>query len=257
VSELLLDTFVHSPVVKGEELDVQVGPGTLSWTPFYSIPRHVSMAAVATEDLDFFKHEGFKLSLIRRAIKLDLDRKRYVYGGSTISQQLVKNLFLSREKTIARKLEEALITWQMERTISKNRILALYLNCIEYGPGIYGIRNASRHYFHKEPVHLTPLEGAFLMGLKPCPKCGYRQWRRGKVNQRWQNRLKKILARLTRRGWLAEGELERAAPYKPHFPGRDGADPKPPSPSPSENPSDAEGISDAPSPPLRPDPTPP
>ena len=215
------------------------------------------MGAVATEDLDFFKHEGFKLSLIRRAIKLDLDRKRYVYGGSTISQQLVKNLFLSREKTLARKIEEALITWQMERAVPKTRILALYLNCIEYGPGIYGIRNASRHYFRKEPFHLTPLEGAFLMGLKPCPKCGYRQWRRGKVNQRWQNRLKKILARLTRRGWLAEGELERAAPYKPHFPGREGADPKPATPAPVPGESPDEGSPEDPKPGIRPDPTPP
>jgi len=217
VGRLLDDSFVHVPVVKGEKLPVEVGPGTLSWTPYFQIPEYVRMAAVATEDLDFFKHEGFKLSLIKRAMKLDLDRGRYVYGGSTISQQLVKNLFLSREKTLARKLEEAIITWNMERMVSKQRILELYLNCIEYGPNIYGIRNAARHYFGKEPSHLTPLEGAFLMGLKPCPSCGYRQWKRKGVNKRWQKKLRFIMTRLMKRGWVSEEQFQLAVPFLPAF----------------------------------------
>jgi hypothetical protein len=209
--------FVHRPVVKGEVLDVAVGPGTRWWTKLSEIPSWVAMGAVATEDLDFFEHRGFKLSLIRRAMKMDLERKRYVYGGSTISQQLVKNLFLTREKTLARKLEEAIITWEMEHTVSKDRILELYLNCIEYGPEIYGIRMAARHYFGKEPRDLTPLEGAFLMGNKPCPSCGYRQWKRGGLDARWQHRMQHIMKRLRDRGWITPEQFEAEAHFKPVF----------------------------------------
>ena len=78
-----------------------------------------------------------------------LERGRFVYGGSTISQQLVKNLFLTRQKNISRKIEEAIITWKMEEVVSKDRIMELYLNCIEFGPNIYGIRHAAQHYFGK------------------------------------------------------------------------------------------------------------
>jgi hypothetical protein len=209
--------FIHRPFVEGEDLDVAVGPGTLDWMPYYMIPNYVSMAAVATEDLDFFEHTGFKVSLIRRAMKLNLDKERYVYGGSTISQQLVNNLFLSREKNLSRKLEEAILTWQMEREVSKVRILELYLNCIEYGPGVYGITQGARHYFGKRVNALTPLEGAFLMGLKPCPSCGERQWRRKGVNKRWQSKLEFIMNRLFKRGWIREEELKAEAPYLPTF----------------------------------------
>lgn len=210
-------SYIHRPYVEGEELSVEVGPGSVSWTPYYRIPSYVSMAAVATEDLDFFVHEGFKVSLIRRAMKLNLDKQRYVYGGSTISQQLVKNLFLSREKNLSRKLEEAILTWQMEREIDKIRILELYLNCIEYGPGIYGIANGAAHYFQKPVESLTPLEGAFLMGLKPCPSCGFRQWRRKGVNKRWQSKLEFIMNRLFKRGWITEEQFMAEAPYRPNF----------------------------------------
>ena len=210
-------SYIHRPYVEGEELSVEVGPGSASWTPYYRIPSYVSMAAVATEDLDFFVHEGFKVSLIRRAMKLNLDKQRYVYGGSTISQQLVKNLFLSREKNLSRKLEEAILTWQMEREIDKIRILELYLNCIEYGPGIYGIANGAAHYFQKPVESLTPLEGAFLMGLKPCPSCGFRQWRRKGVNKRWQSKLEFIMNRLFKRGWITEEQFMAEAPYRPSF----------------------------------------
>ena len=98
LAEIRGPSFIHRPEVEGEEFDVEVGPGTPSWVPYFAIPSYVAMAAVATEDLDFFVHNGFKVSLIRRALKLNLDKERYVYGGSTISQQLVKNLFLSRER---------------------------------------------------------------------------------------------------------------------------------------------------------------
>ena len=97
--------------------------------------------------------------LIAKALRLDLHKERFVYGGSTITQQLVKNLFLTREKTLSRKLEELIISWQMERHFSKEELLTFYLNVIEYGPDLYGIRRAAAFYFGKAPAHLTPAEG--------------------------------------------------------------------------------------------------
>ena len=203
---------------KGEPTDIRVGPGTSSYVPLDLLPDYVWQAAIATEDMAFFKHEGFRTTLMSRAIRLNLKRGRYVYGGSTISQQLVKNLFLSREKTLSRKLEEAFITWHMERTISKNRILELYLNCIEYGPGIYGIRKAAYTYFGVHPSALSPLEAAFIMGLKPDPKSGYNVYRRRLVRSWWREKLQHILRRLWRdMDVLSETQYRMAAPYVPIF----------------------------------------
>jgi len=201
-----------------EPTDIRVGPGTPGYVSMDALPDYVWQAAIATEDMAFFKHQGFRTTLMTRAIRLNLKRGRYVYGGSTISQQLVKNLFLSREKTLSRKLEEAFITWHMERTLSKRRILELYLNCIEYGPGIYGIRKAAYTYFGVHPSRLTPLEAAFIMGLKPDPKSGYNVYRRRVVRSWWLSKLEHILRRLWHdMGVLTEAQFREAAPYVPIF----------------------------------------
>ncbi|NOZ00427.1 MAG: transglycosylase domain-containing protein [Deltaproteobacteria bacterium] len=188
--------FVHK--VNEEDLDhpIRVGPATGSWTPLEDIPVPVQQAALATEDMLFFEHKGFQVGLMRRAVRLNLDQGWYVYGGSTISQQLVKNLFLSREKTLARKLEEAVIVWVMEDRLEKERILELYLNCIEFGLHIYGIRAAAREYYNKEPSELTALDGAFIMATKPKPRYAYKVYRKRAFNDWWVKRMKGILARL-------------------------------------------------------------
>jgi membrane peptidoglycan carboxypeptidase len=175
------------------------------------------MGAIATEDHSFFKHDGFRPSLIRRAVIMNLEGGRYVYGGSTITQQLVKNLFLSREKTLTRKLEEAIIVWMVENAVSKKRILELYLNCIEYGPKLYGLENAARAYFGKHVEELNPLDGAFLMGLKPYPWAGWKQFERGYVKPWWHRRLKKILTGMARSGWITEEQLAASSNWEPVF----------------------------------------
>ena len=201
-----------------EEPPIDVGPGTPSYVPLERIPEPVWQAALATEDMGFFKHQGFKLGLIRRAIVLNLDRGWYVYGGSTITQQLVKNLFLSREKTLARKLEEAIIVWQLERRLTKERILELYLNVIEFGRRIYGIRAASQAYFHKEPEVLTPLGGAFLMATKPAPVYAWKVYQKRQFSRWWVDRLRGILQRLWQEMQvLDEKTYLEAAPYLPLF----------------------------------------
>jgi hypothetical protein len=220
--------FVHEVVEKGIPTGIMVGPGTHHYRPLSRIPKHIQMGAIWTEDHSFYKHAGFRPALIRRAVVLDLEKERYIYGGSTISQQLVKNLFLSREKTLSRKLEEAVIVWLMERKLSKKRILELYLNCIEYGPNLYGINNAARAYFGKHVSQLSPLEGAFLMGLKPYPWAGWKQLKRGFVQPWWYRRLGKILEGLNKRGWITDEELALSQPYDPVFVTSPHAAPTPP-----------------------------
>lgn len=210
IDRLNSESYVHHVNVNGEDLGITVGPGTPDWIPLTEIPKIAQQAAYGTEDLAFFQHQGFRLGLIKRAIILWAERGRFVYGGSTISQQLVKNLFLSREKTLARKFEEAIIVWQMEHKVSKDRILELYLNCIEYGPRIWGIVRAAREYFGKTPQELTLLESAFLMGLKPDPAYGYLQYRRGKLNKHWHKNLEHVLKRLREMEAIDDATLETA-----------------------------------------------
>jgi hypothetical protein len=218
VDALNREDFVHRVVVKGEDLGIVVGPGTGDFTELYRIPKYVQAAAWGTEDLAFFKHKGFKLSLIRRALILLFERGYFAYGGSTVSQQLVKNLFLYRAKTASRKLEEAVITWHMERTLSKERILELYLNCIEFGPKIWGIKRAARTYFGKRPEELSPLEGAFIMANKPDPPYGYYMYRRGQVNDRWKKKLKRVMDRLHfQMGVISAAQYAAESHLEPRF----------------------------------------
>jgi hypothetical protein len=196
VEALNRDDYVHRVVVKGEDLGIDVGPGTIGYMPLRYIPKVVQAAAYGTEDLAFFKHNGFRVGLMRRAIILFLERGYYAYGGSTISQQLVKNLFLTRTKTLSRKFQEAVIVWKMEKELTKERIFELYLNCIEYGPKIWGITDAAKTYFGKQPSQLHGMEAAFIMGLKPDPGYGYLQYRRGKLNKHWRKNLERVVKRL-------------------------------------------------------------
>lgn len=198
VERLNSDKFVLEIREKDLKEPIKVGPGTPSYVPISEIPTVVQQAALATEDMAFFRHQGFRIGLINRAIKLNLSEGWYVYGGSTISQQLVKNLFLSREKTLARKLEEAIIVWEMEKKVEKERILELYLNCIEFGLHVYGIRAAAQTYFGKEVRDLTASEAAFIMATKPAPKYAYKVYESRCFNEWWVKRIKGILERLWR-----------------------------------------------------------
>lgn len=126
-------------------------------------------ATVAMEDGLFYKHSGIDWQAVHRALRVNLRAGRVRQGGSTITQQLAKNLFLTQDRTLARKLQEAALTLEMERTLSKNRILELYLNIVDYGMKQRGIAMAARYYFHKTPSQLTPAESALLVGMVPSP----------------------------------------------------------------------------------------
>ena len=144
-----------------------------TWVPYQRISKNLVRAVLAGEDSRFFDHQGFDWEEIQKAIEKDWEEKRFHRGASTISQQLSKNLFLSTSKNPARKLHEAVITWEMEGILSKRRILELYLNVIEWGDGIYGAEAASRHYFNTSAAALTPEQAAFLSAIIPNPRTAY------------------------------------------------------------------------------------
>jgi monofunctional biosynthetic peptidoglycan transglycosylase len=141
-----------------------------SWVPFSKISPYLVKAVLIAEDDKFWKHEGFDYEAIQKAIEKDLQAKKFKAGGSTISQQLAKNLYLSPEKSLIRKISEAIITWRMEKVLSKKRILELYLNVVEWGEGIFGAEAASRHYYGKPSSELTLQEAARLASVLPNPR---------------------------------------------------------------------------------------
>ena len=147
-----------------------VGPGVGDWVDLDRVPAYVRGAFVAAEDARFWDHDGFDLVQIGRSLEIDLREERFARGGSTISQQLIKNAFLHQRRTLARKLEEAVLTWRLEAVVPKAMILARYLNVIELGPGVFGVAAAARHWFGRAPAQLTVRQAAFLAALTPAPR---------------------------------------------------------------------------------------
>jgi monofunctional glycosyltransferase len=139
------------------------------WSPLSKISPHLQRAVIVAEDASFFQHEGFDWEGIRYAAVKDLEAGMLKKGGSTITQQLAKNLYLSAEKTVLRKAKEALITRELEHQLTKKRILELYLNVAEWGRGVYGAEAAARHHFAKSALDVTPEEAALLAAILPAP----------------------------------------------------------------------------------------
>ncbi len=184
----------------GSVFEMESGPGTASWTPIRDISPFFVHAVLAHEDGAFFSHSGFSVPSIRLALVRNLREHRYVYGASTITMQLVKNVFLHREKTLVRKVQEVVLTWWVESVMSKEDILELYLNVIEYGPGVYGIRAAAEHYFGVPPSELGPAESAYLACILPSPKTFHSHWDEGAVPERFRRRVARFLGTLGSRG---------------------------------------------------------
>lgn len=140
------------------------------WAPLSSISPYVSKAVIIAEDDKFWSHEGFDFNAMKKALKKDIKKKKFSAGGSTISQQLAKNLYLSPSKNPLRKIKEAILTWRIERHLSKRRILELYLNYAEWGSGIFGIQAAAKHYYRKNAAELSAMEAAKLVSVLPNPR---------------------------------------------------------------------------------------
>ncbi len=222
--------FLHHVVEPdGTTFEMETGPGTAQWTPIAQISPFLVHAVVAHEDGAFFRHHGFAPAEIQVALVRNLRAGRYVQGASTITMQLVKNLFLHREKTLARKVQEVLLTWWIERVLDKAHILELYLNVIEYGPAVYGIRNAAWHYFGRLPAELSPAESAFLATILPSPKAFDSVYLDGRLSPRLAERLRAFLRRMASRGRIDQAALDAGLAQVDAFGfHRDGDEPPPP-----------------------------
>ena len=141
-----------------------------SWRDYDEISDYVKRAVVTSEDGKFMHHHGFDWEGMQYALERNQDKGKVVAGGSTISQQLAKNLFLYNKRSFIRKGQEAVATWMMERMWSKQRILEVYLNSVEFGENIYGVEPATQHYFGKSARSLTRDQAAFLAAILPNPK---------------------------------------------------------------------------------------
>ncbi|WP_345157631.1 biosynthetic peptidoglycan transglycosylase [Pontibacter saemangeumensis] len=166
-------SFVHTVYEYGKPVRTfTVGPSNPFYSPISEISPYLRNAILSAEDAGFYSHNGFHEEAFRQAIIKNLKEGEFARGGSTISMQLVKNVFLSRKKTVARKVEEAIIVWLIENEdlVSKNRLFEVYLNIIEWGPNVYGAKDASRFYFGKQPSELNLAEAIFLTSIIPSPK---------------------------------------------------------------------------------------
>lgn len=186
-----------------------VGPSWNHFVPLDSIPLTMQAAVLQSEDGAFFYHQGFLTDALREAMIYDLKKRKFARGGSTISMQLVKNVFLNRNKNLARKLEEALIVWVIEtgRLTSKERMYEVYLNIAEWGPMVYGICEAADYYFAKRPSALTLEESIFLASIIPRPK--HFMWsftEDGRLKDTQEGYFRLIGRRLVAKGVISEAE---------------------------------------------------
>ena len=197
----------------GNDHPFVVGPKNRNWVPTGSIPSEMKWAVILAEDSNFYKHEGIDVKAIKNAIKYDLEKKSFARGASTITQQVAKNLFLSREKTISRKVKEIILARRMEQELTKGRIIELYLNVVELGPMVYGVGHGARYYFGKPASELTPRECAFLAAMLPGPRVAYNPYKKlGKVLKRSNM----ILRLLRSNGVLSENEYRSALAEVPN-----------------------------------------
>jgi hypothetical protein len=201
----------------GEPLRLVSGPGTERWANFSMISPYVVEAVLTTEDGKFMGHRGVTLPEIQRAIELNLQKEGLAHGASTITMQLAKNLFLSRDRTVSRKLEELFFTWYLESYFNKEEILELYLNVIEFGPAVYGIADAAHHYFGREPYELNLAESVFLVKLLPSPVARHDAYVQGEVSERRMGMLHKTMRTMLERGRISAAEFEEGQSEKIDF----------------------------------------
>lgn len=192
--------------VQGQRTTRWVGPEAPGWVPLSQVSNYTLMAFVSSEDTSFFQHSGVDLHEIQEAIKKDLKERRFARGASTITQQVIKNVFLTREKTLWRKIREVVWASRMEDVLTKQEILGFYVNLVELGPGIYGVGQAANHYFSKSASELSPRESAFLAMLLPSPRRYHENFKNRQLSDWAHKRVDRILEVMLKMGFI--GELE-------------------------------------------------
>ncbi len=171
-----------------------------TWAPYGAISPNLKRAVLVAEDIGFFHHHGFEMVEVRGAVERALESHEMPRGASTITQQLAKNLWLSPSRDPVRKAKEAILTWQLERTLPKRRIFELYLNVAELGPGVYGAEAASRRYFGKSASALSDDEAAQLAAALPMPHA----WHPGATGAGYRRYVETIKRRMAKAEFLAK-----------------------------------------------------
>ncbi len=209
--ERLRGPFVHTVWSRdGRAYEISVSPESPDFVPLEEVPPLFLRALLIAEDAGFYGHPGIDLSELPLAVATNLRLGAAARGGSTIPQQLAKNLFLSRRKTFGRKLEEASLALLLDASLGKPRELEIYLNVIEWGPGVYGLRPAARRYFGREPAELTPKQMAFLVSLVPGPIKYQRSFEGGVMTPFLEGLVATLLAKLRSVEALTAEEYEAA-----------------------------------------------
>jgi hypothetical protein len=206
------EVFTHAvAMAEGGPRLRSAGPGTEGWRILPAISPWLIDAVLVQEDAGFFEHAGFSLPDIRAALVLDLQAGGTPRGASTLTMQLARNLFLAREKTLARKLQEVLYAWWLEQTLSKDDILEMYLNVVEFGPRLYGAGLAANHYFQHDVEDLTATEAAFLTVILPAPYRFHEEMiaARG-LPQQMAGQIRGLLRRMAASGYMDSQQLEQA-----------------------------------------------
>jgi hypothetical protein len=192
----------------GTASETTTGPGTNAWTNLDEISPFMVAAVLTTEDGAFYRHHGFNHYAIKNSVAANLKARRFVRGASTITMQLAKNLFLSRDKNLSRKIEEVILTDYLEQVFRKDDMMELYLNVIEFGPDIYGITRAAEYYFGRKPDELSLPECFFLASLLPSPIRYGKLRDKGEMPEHWTNHIKTLMQIAARNGKVTQAELE-------------------------------------------------
>jgi len=209
--ERLRGDFVNEVArASGGSRVIEVSPSSPDFIPLADVPPLFLRALLLAEDAGFYGHPGIDLREVPAALLADWARGGAARGASTITQQLAKNLFLSREKHLGRKLQELSLTFLLESALGKNRILEIYLNVIEWGPGLFGLRPAARAYFDREPRELTPAQMTFLVSLIPGPVKYQRSFAHGTPGPGLRRLMDALLAKLRSVDALTEEEYRQA-----------------------------------------------
>jgi Transglycosylase len=191
----------------GDFSEIETGPDTPTWVKIKDISPFLTFAIQVTEDPNFFGHHGFERAAIEESIKSDIEGWKFTRGASTISMQLVKNVWLTREKTIARKIQEAFLTTYLEEFVPKEEILETYFNVIELGPSVYGIKAAADYYFKTTPADLTLGQSLFLMSILPSPRTNYFD-NEGKLQTGKQEMLRLLMRALLARHFITQVQYD-------------------------------------------------
>ncbi|HYP75173.1 MAG TPA: biosynthetic peptidoglycan transglycosylase [Polyangiaceae bacterium] len=195
--------------VKGankQPIEIESGPGSADWVPIDAISPNMEVAVQVCEDGHFPYHHGFDFEAIQNSIKDNLIKGRFARGASTISMQLAKNLYLGKEKTLGRKLQEAVLTQLLEQELSKRELLELYLNVIEYAPGVYGIGPAAHYYFAKRPSDLSLGQALYIASILPNPERQHFD-PDGKVSAAWTSYLQRLMRIARKIGQISDEQL--------------------------------------------------